>query len=65
MRVLAGRTLLVVGAFGVAMVVFGLSRSFWLSIVALAVSGGVDMASMVLRSTILAARRRRTSCAAG
>ena len=49
----AGRTLLlVVGAFGVAMVVFGLSRSFWLSIVALAVSGGVDMASMVLRSTI-------------
>jgi predicted MFS family arabinose efflux permease len=50
----AGRTLLfVVGAFGVAMVVFGLSRSLWLSIVALAVSGGVDMASMVLRATIV------------
>ena len=50
----AGRTLLlVVGAFGVAMVVFGLSRSLWLSIPALAVSGAVDMASMVLRSTIV------------
>jgi NADH:ubiquinone oxidoreductase subunit K len=35
------------------MVVFGLSRSLWLSIVALAVSGGVDMASMVLRATIV------------
>ena len=34
------------------MIVFGLSRSLWLSIAALAVSGGVDMASMVLRSTI-------------
>jgi hypothetical protein len=50
----AGRTLLlVVGVFGVAMVVFVLSRSLWLSIVALAVSGGVDMASMVLRATIV------------
>jgi MFS family permease len=50
----AGRTLLlVVAAFGVAMITFGLSRSFWLSLAALAASGGVDMASMVLRATIV------------
>jgi MFS family permease len=49
----AGRTLLlVVAAFGASMIVFGLSRVLWLSIAALAVAGGVDMASMVLRSTI-------------
>jgi predicted MFS family arabinose efflux permease len=35
------------------MIVFGLSRSFWLSVAALAVAGGVDMASMVLRQTIV------------
>jgi MFS family permease len=51
----AGRTLLlVVGAFGVSMVVFGLSRWFWLSAAALAVSGFVDMFSMNIRSTIAA-----------
>jgi MFS family permease len=50
----AGRTLLlVVAAFGVSMIVFGLSRSLWLSLAALAVGGAVDMASMVLRSTIV------------
>ncbi len=50
----AGRTLLlVVGAFGVSIVVFGLSRSMWLSLVALAVGGGVDLVSVVLRQTIL------------
>jgi MFS family permease len=48
----AGRTLLlVVGAFGVSMVVFGLSRWFWLSALALAVSGFVDMFSMNIRQT--------------
>ena len=51
----AGRTLLVVvGAFGASMVVFGLSRWFWLSALALAVSGFVDMFSMNIRSTIAA-----------
>src|SRR4051794_25538036 len=51
----AGRTLLVVvGAFGASMIVFGLSRWFWLSAVALAVSGFVDMYSMNIRSTIAA-----------
>jgi MFS family permease len=47
-----GRTLLVVVAgFGVSMVVFGLSRSFLLSLVALAVSGFTDMVSMNIRGT--------------
>ena len=51
----AGRTLLlVVGAFGVSMIVFGLSRWLWLSLVALVVSGFVDMISMNIRSTIAA-----------
>jgi MFS family permease len=51
----AGRTLLVaVGAFGASMVVFGLSRSFALSLLALAVSGFVDMYSMNIRSTTVA-----------
>jgi MFS family permease len=48
----AGRRLLiVVGAFGLCMVVFGLSHSFWLSLLALAVSGAVDMVSMNIRAT--------------
>ena len=54
----AGRSgrklLLVVGAFGVCMVVFGLSRWFPLSFAALAVSGYVDMFSMNIRSTVVA-----------
>ena len=50
----AGRTLLlVVAAFGTSMIVFGLSSSLWLSILALGASGAVDMASMVLRATIV------------
>ena len=35
------------------MVVFGLSHSMWLSFLALAVGGVVDMVSMVVRQTIL------------
>jgi hypothetical protein len=50
----AGRTLLVnVALFGVSMIVFGLSRSFGLSLGALAVSGMVDTVSVVVRSTLL------------
>jgi transmembrane secretion effector len=50
----AGPTLfLVVALFGASMVVFGLSRAMWLSMLALAVGGAVDMVSVVLRSTIL------------
>jgi hypothetical protein len=51
----AGRTLLtVVAVFGASMVVFGLSRWFALSMVALAVSGFADMISMNIRSTTAA-----------
>jgi MFS family permease len=51
----AGRTLLfVVGLFGLSMVVFGLSRWFALSLVALGVSGFADMISMNIRSTTAA-----------
>ena len=51
----AGRTLLlVVGTFGASMVVFGLSQWFWLSALALAVSGFADMYSMNIRSTTVA-----------
>lgn len=50
----AGPTLfLVVAAFGACMIVFGLSRELWLSMLALACGGAVDMVSVVLRSTIL------------
>jgi hypothetical protein len=44
---------LVVAGFGASMVVFGLSRAMWLSMLALAVGAGLDMVSVVLRSTIL------------
>jgi MFS family permease len=48
----AGRTLIaVVAAFGACMVVFGLSRSFVLSLAALGVSGAVDMVSVNIRTT--------------
>jgi MFS family permease len=50
----AGRTLLVnVALFGVAMIVFGLSRSVPLSLAALVASGMVDTVSVVVRSTLL------------
>jgi hypothetical protein len=51
----AGRTLLVaVCAFGASMIVFGFSRSFPLSLVALGASGFVDMYSMNIRATTVA-----------
>jgi MFS family permease len=51
----AGRKLLlVVGVFGASMVVFGLSKWFWLSSAALVVSGFVDMFSMNIRATTVA-----------
>jgi len=50
----AGPTMfLVVAGFGACMVVFGLSRVMWLSMLALALGGAFDMVSVVLRSTIL------------
>jgi MFS family permease len=50
----AGPTLfLVVAGFGASIVLFGLSRQMWLSMLALALSGAFDLVSMVLRSTIV------------
>ncbi|HTC24938.1 MAG TPA: MFS transporter, partial [Gemmatimonadales bacterium] len=50
----AGPTLLTyVACFGLTMIGFGLSRNFVLSAVLLAVSGAVDMVSVVIRSTLL------------
>ena len=42
-----------VAIYGIAIVVFGLSRDFALSLVALAVSGGADMVSIVIRQTLV------------
>ena len=51
----AGRTLLlVVGLYGASMIVFGLSRVFIVSLLALAVGGYVDLYSMNIRSTTVA-----------
>ncbi len=47
------KLLLAVFAFGICIIVFGLSISFWLSVVALFISGGVDGVSMIIRQTIL------------
>ena len=53
----AGRTLLLaVTGFGVATIVFGISRSFWLSLLMLAFLGGFDNISVVIRSTLLMTR---------
>jgi MFS family permease len=50
----AGKTMLIcVAIFGAATVVFGLSRSIWLSLAALFVVGASDMVSVVVRSSIL------------
>ena len=49
-----GRIMLqAVALYGVCMLVFGLSSSFVLSLVALAVSGGADMVSVVVRQTLV------------
>ena len=49
-----GRRMFVsVAIFGIATVVFGLSRDFTLSLIALAVSGGADMVSVVIRQTLV------------
>ena len=42
-----------VAIFGVATIVFGLSRSLWLSLVALVILGAADMVSVVIRSSLL------------
>ena len=47
------KMLLSVFIFGLSIIVFGLSSIFWLSILALFISGAADGISMVIRQTIL------------
>ena len=48
-----GRTLLLaVGGFGLSAMLFGVSRSFTLTFIALALTGGTDTLSQIIRSTI-------------
>lgn len=50
----AGRIMFLgVAVFGASTVVFGLSTSLWLSVVALAVLGGADMLSVFVRQTLV------------
>jgi predicted MFS family arabinose efflux permease len=50
----AGARLLgAVAVYGVAILVFGLSRWFWLSLAALAASGAADMVSIVVRQSLV------------
>lgn len=53
----AGRSLLLaVTGFGLATIVFGLSASFWLSIAMLALLGGLDNISVVIRRSLILTR---------
>jgi MFS family permease len=47
------KLLLVVGAFGLCMIAFGLSESFYLSVCLLFLSGAFDSVSVVIRSAII------------
>ncbi|MDB4882163.1 MAG: hypothetical protein JWL95_929 [Gemmatimonadetes bacterium] len=50
----AGRTMLIaVAVFAAGIIGFGLSRSFWLSLALLALSGMADNVSVVIRSTLI------------
>jgi MFS family permease len=53
----AGRTLLIaVAGFGLATIIFGISRSFWLSLLMLFLLGGLDNISVVIRGTLTLTR---------
>jgi MFS family permease len=57
MRSGVGRRLLfAVGVYGLCMLVFGVSHSFVISLVALAISGAADMVSVVVRQTLVQAQ---------
>lgn len=50
----AGKVLLVaVAGFGVATIIFGVSTSFWLSVLMLAMTGALDNISVVIRSMLI------------
>ena len=42
-----------VAVFAIATIVFGVSRNFWLSVIALAILGGADMLSVYVRQTLI------------
>lgn len=49
-----GRLMLAcVAGFGLSNIVFAVSTSFWLSLVALAIAGGFDMVSVIIRQTLV------------
>jgi MFS family permease len=52
-RKAGARLFICVAVFGVATIVFGLSKSLWLSLAALAVSGAADMISVIIRGSLL------------
>jgi hypothetical protein len=53
----AGPTMLLcVAGFGLCWILFALSRSFWLSLLLLLISGMVDNVSVIIRSTLLTLR---------
>lgn len=47
------RLFVCVGIFGVTTVLFGLSRSLWLSLAALAIGGAADTVSVIIRGSLL------------
>jgi MFS family permease len=54
MRRRAGRKLFIcVTIFGAATIVFGLSRSLWMSVISLAIAGAADTISVIIRGSIL------------
>jgi predicted MFS family arabinose efflux permease len=52
-RQVGPKLLSAVGVFGLATVAFALSGQFWLSLIALAVTGAADSISVVIRSTLV------------
>lgn len=42
-----------VGGFGICMILFALSRDFWISLALLIISGGFDCVSVIIRATLL------------
>lgn len=50
---LGGMLFTAVAGFGCATIVFGMSRSFWLTMAALAAYGASDMVSVVIRDTLI------------
>lgn len=52
-RKAGSRLFIAVAVFGACIVVFGVSRNLWLSLVALAISGAADMISVIIRGSVL------------